>query len=215
MEKIIKRLGDYKNYFRYVLSMKSTSIMSSSSSSLIVQVLRMAKQTFARTPSILNQKRKFVLPPDEFKSKLQDLRQLVDRLQSSDLGLEHSKVLTSSSREKLPHEAPVTYIKLLDDTDVSIGIFIVKSGFRIPLHNHPNMHGLLKVVYGNVDVNVYTKWIPKNSDPLEIPSFLQDKTHLIHQGLVFPTEKHILKNVDSTFEPLLLYPGMSIPIVLF
>ena len=71
------------------------------------------------------------------------------------------------------------------------------------------MHGLLKIVGGQVDVNVYTKWYPQN-DTLEIPQFLQDKQHFIQQGLVFPTEKVSLSNITSAYETLILTPGKSL-----
>ena len=179
--------------------------MSAASTSLIKQVLKMAKHTFARSPLNKNKKRTFLLTPDEFTSSLKELKLLVNELKSTDLGLDRSETLTiNTSREK--HEAPVTYIKIHEDKDVSIGIFIVKSGFRIPLHNHPNMNGLLKVVYGNVDVKVYTKWVP-SIPQIDLPPFLQDKTHLIDQDLVVPCSKNVISNVDSSFETFILSPG--------
>ncbi|ELW61938.1 2-aminoethanethiol dioxygenase [Tupaia chinensis] len=30
----------------------------------------------------------------------------------------------------------------------SLGVFLLKSGTSIPLHDHPGMHGMLKVLYG-------------------------------------------------------------------
>ena len=103
-------------------------------------------------------------------------------------------------------EAPCTYIKIHEDYDVSLGIFIVKPGFKIPLHNHPKMHGLLKVVHGKVDISVYSKTnIPSPSD---IPPYLHDKTHLIHEGFVLPTTKELLKSVTNEHEAVVLTPEM-------
>ena len=102
-------------------------------------------------------------------------------------------------------EAPCTYIKIHEDLDVSLGVFIIKPGFKIPLHNHPKMHGLLKVVHGKVDISVYTK--TTIHDPSEIPPFLKDRTHLIDQGFVFPTTKEVLKSVTSEHEAVILSPG--------
>ena len=56
--------------------------------------------------------------------------------------------------------APVTYIGIYEDRDISVGIFIIRRGCRIPLHNHPGMYGILKVVHGCVDVSSYTKVSP-------------------------------------------------------
>ena len=182
----------------------------SATNSLIKQVLQIAKRTFARTPlGSPHQRRKFVLPPDDFKLGIKHLKELMDGLRDTDLGLDKSLVMNSKGKRDI-HEPPVTYVKIFEDSDLSVGIFIVKSGARIPLHNHPNMHGLLKIVGGQVDVNVYTKWYPQNGDTLEIPQFLQDKQHFIQQGLVFPTEKVSLSNITSAYETLILTPGKSL-----
>ena len=194
-----------------------------SSNNLVLQVLQMAKITFARTParsSATPLRREFILPPDEFKSNLSELKQLVDGLKSSDLGLEHSETIKGTSGRRSPlsglfrrpaNEAPVTYIKVLEDIDVSVGIFIVKPGSRLPLHNHPNMYGLLKVVYGMVDVKIYSKFEPKSGeeDKLELPTMLQEDPSLFDQGIIFPTKTQILTNVNSTHNTLLLSPGKT------
>jgi len=189
----------------------------SSSNNLVLQVLQMAKKTFARKLSANPLRRELVLPPDEFKSNLRELKQLMTGLKSSDLGLEHSETIKGTSGRRSPlsglfrrtaNEAPVTYIKVLEDIDVSVGIFIVKAGSRLPLHNHPNMYGLLKVVYGMVDVKIYSKFEPKSGeeDKLELPTMLQEDPSLFDQGIIFPTKTQILTNVNSTHNTLLLSP---------
>ena len=170
---------------------------------IIVQICQMALKTFARTKSKSDPKLHFNSSPEEFNSNLQELKQLVNKLKHSDLGLEKSKSIIDPNDQ----EAPVTYIKVFADKDVSIGIFIVKSGSRIPLHNHPNMHGLLKVVYGSVDIKEYTKWIPNSSaDKMEFPAILQEKPHLYEKGFVFPADKKIHTNVDSSYDTHVLSP---------
>ena len=192
----------------------------SSSNNLVLQVLQMAKITFARKLSANPLRRELVLPPDEFKANLRELKQLMTGLKSSDLGLEHSETIKGTSGRRSPlsglfrrtaNEAPVTYIKVLEDIDVSIGIFIVKAGSRLPLHNHPNMYGLLKVVYGMVDVKIYSKFESKSGeeDKLELPTMLQEDPSLFDQGIIFPTKTQILTNVNSTHNTLLLSPGKT------
>lgn len=51
---------------------------------------------------------------------------------------------------------PVTYIRVFEDKNVSIGLFVLRNGAKIPFHDHPNMHGLLKVIYGKVKIQSYT-----------------------------------------------------------
>ena len=119
-------------------------------------------------------------------------------------GLERSRVLSGTGFFQ-QEEAPCTYIKIHEDLDVSLGVFIIKPGFKIPLHNHPKMHGLLKVVHGQVDISVYTK--TNLTEATEIPPFLRDRTHLIDQGFVFPTTKEKLKSITSGNEAVILSPG--------
>lgn len=54
------------------------------------------------------------------------------------------------------HQVPVTYIEVFENEHVSIGVFVLRDGAKIPLHDHPYMYGVLKVIYGKVNVQSYT-----------------------------------------------------------
>jgi hypothetical protein len=195
--------------------------MSHVKTSLVQAVLQTASRTFSRrpvTPTSSVASKKFSLSHDEFKDSLADLKRLLNGLRACDLGLERSKILSTNGQrgpgdvEPEP-EAPVTYIKILEDNDVSIGIFVVRSGCRIPLHNHPQMHGMLKVVHGTFDVAIYSKKKLQNGLRLadladDIPQPLKEHQSLLQQGLVFPAEKRLLKSVNPETEPLTLTPGI-------
>ena len=43
--------------------------------------------------------------------------------------------------------APMCVIDVFENNDITIAIFILKHGVRMPMHDHPGMHGLLKVKY--------------------------------------------------------------------
>ena len=105
--------------------------------------------------------------------------------------------------------APVTYINVMAHRDVSIGMFIVKSGSRIPLHNHPNMHGLLKIVYGTVNIKEYTKWQPESVNDIEFPALLQEKPHFYTKGFCFPADKEVHTNVESSCDATVLSPDIN------
>jgi len=169
----------------------------SNSKSIIQAVVQSARHTFSR------KFQKFVLNSEEFSASLSELKILLDGLRGSDLGLDKSKVLKSTTPNLT---APVTYIKIHEDQDVSIGIFVVKGGQKIPLHNHPKMHGLLKVVYGNVDISVYSKLKPHQINQLDIPQVLRDKSHLIDQGFVFPSFRETFKSISEEHDALVLTP---------
>ena len=114
----------------------SVNDIMSSSKAAIQAVVQSARRTFSR------KFQKFVLNSEEFSASLNELKTLLDGLRACDVGLDKSHALKSTAPSMT---APVTYIKIHEDQDVSIGIFVVKGGQKIPLHNHPKMHGLLKV----------------------------------------------------------------------
>jgi len=59
------------------------------------------------------------------------------------------------------HQAPVTYIEVFENEHISVGVFVLRDGAKIPLHDHPYMYGVLKVIHGKVRVQSYT---PKQKD---------------------------------------------------
>lgn len=60
--------------------------------------------------------------------------------------------------------APMCFIDIFENEDISISVFILKHGVTMPIHDHPGMHGLLKVLNGVVNINSYT--IQSDSDYL-------------------------------------------------
>ena len=68
---------------------------------------------------------------------------------------------------------PVTYIELYHDCDIDIGMLIISGNARLPLHGHPKMRGILKVVHGEVEFLRFHK----------IPSFDINHDHTIAEVL--------------------------------
>ena len=81
--------------------------------------------------------------------RLEELRKMVNLITMQDVGLEGSRALMGEEQEK-KKKAPVTYIDVYEHSDVSVGIFIIHPGCKIPLHNHPNMYGIIKCLSGKV-----------------------------------------------------------------
>ena len=199
-----KRGAIIKNRYNSVWTWRF-SIKKMSTPSTVQKVITAAQRTFQR--SISN----FVLNSEDFKESLVELKSILDSLRATDVGLDKSPILSQNpgqnqakSGPNQASETPVTYIKIHEGKDVSIGIFLVKAGSRIPLHNHPKMYGLLKVLHGKVDVSIYTKTQKSQEN---IPQILVDKKHFIDQGFVFPTKKELLKSVTDEHEALVLTPG--------
>uniref|UniRef100_H3DMW0 2-aminoethanethiol (cysteamine) dioxygenase b n=1 Tax=Tetraodon nigroviridis TaxID=99883 RepID=H3DMW0_TETNG len=55
---------------------------------------------------------------------------------------------------------PVTYMHICETHHFSMGVFLLKTGASIPLHDHPGMHGMLKVMYGKVRITCFDRADP-------------------------------------------------------
>ncbi|XP_057337514.1 2-aminoethanethiol dioxygenase [Microplitis mediator] len=53
-------------------------------------------------------------------------------------------------------DAPMCVIDIFENNDITIAIFLLKHGETLPMHDHPGMHGLLKVISGTVKIDSYT-----------------------------------------------------------
>jgi len=78
---------------------------------------------------------------------------MADQLTAADVNLNIDNLQAAKPGERKP---PVIYISIYEDSRVTIGIFIVKSGEKLPLHDHPHMYGILKVIAGTVKIQSYT-----------------------------------------------------------
>jgi len=68
---------------------------------------------------------------------------LLDELTATDLGL---------SPSHLPAAPAIGYQHIYEDQDLSVGIFMLPKGTSIPLHDHPQMTVLSKLLFGKLDV---------------------------------------------------------------
>lgn len=120
--------------------------------SLIESVIRQTLTTFSRRPQTVT----------SFEDNLAKLKSQVNKLTSADVKLDRNLLLNKSdevSKNRSPSpsdDAPVTYIEIYEDPDVTIGIFVLKSGAKLPLHDHPLMYGILKVIHGKVRIQSYS-----------------------------------------------------------
>ena len=95
-------------------------------------------------------------PKEIAKKNLDLLIAQTNKLTHADVGLEHCSVFNSSHSDQM---APVTYIPVVENQHISMGIFVIREGQSIPLHDHPNMHGIIKCIAGKLNVTSYTKLV--------------------------------------------------------
>ncbi|XP_030753157.1 2-aminoethanethiol dioxygenase [Sitophilus oryzae] len=135
-------------------------------SSHIFNVLKQAIVTFTSKKA----------KPETFATNLQNLIALLDKTTAEHVNLP-SHFLNPDLWNN-PDKAPVSCIGVYEDDQVSMGIFILKPNGKLPLHNHPQMHGLIKVIAGRVKIVSYsidtekTKEIDEKSFQGETPPVL-------------------------------------------
>ena len=83
-----------------------------------------------------------------------------NKLTNLDVGLEHCSVFDSRPpRDRVVNAAPVTYIPVVENQHISMGIFVIREGQNIPLHDHPNMHGVIKCIAGKLNITSFSKLV--------------------------------------------------------
>ena len=99
-------------------------------------------------------------PQETAKKNLDLLIAQTNKLTNVDVGLEHCSVFDSSpSRNREVNAAPVTYIPVVENQHISMGIFVIREGQNIPLHDHPNMHGVIKCIAGKLNITSFSKLV--------------------------------------------------------
>ncbi|CAL4234479.1 unnamed protein product [Meganyctiphanes norvegica] len=154
--------------------------------SLIQKIGKLAIQTFRRDQS---------LTKSTFNTKYAELSVLVNDLTSQEVNLSDELVADSGKDFTAGRDgAPVIYMQLYEDLDVNICMFILKRGVRLPLHDHPGMYGLLKVVHGKVAIQSYS-----------ITGSKADPKHL-ESASIMPAKKHTVEYITAEDNVCLLTP---------
>ena len=148
----------------------------------------------------------------DFRDRLKGLYELVSRLRDTDLGLHHSHAIHHESGSvnidrSTRSRSPVVYVNLYEDRVITVGVFIIRPGQKIPLHNHPKMFGMLKCVHGRLDIVSYSR-LPEAA--LQAVSaqfsaeFKRKYLHLILDGSLVPAVKQVVSGIDAAAAPSLL-----------
>ncbi|GIY75236.1 2-aminoethanethiol dioxygenase [Caerostris darwini] len=162
-------------------------------SSLVEAIAKQAQLTFSRN-----------LTEESFLESLSKLIKNVSKVRAADLRLNKDvlRTVNSGNGSKI---APVTYIEVAENPTFSMGIFVLRSGAKIPLHDHPDMHGVLKVIHGTVKITSYSALANVPSD-YKLPQVVSNEKEKIQRDALIPVEKHFSGNVTDKDEPCVLKP---------
>ncbi|KAJ8715631.1 hypothetical protein PYW07_010113 [Mythimna separata] len=117
----------------------------------------------------------------ELMANLGKLKSMMDGLRSEDLGYDNN--LKDVSFWRQPNKAPCTYIEVFQNSQINMSIFVLKPGFKMPLHDHPHMHGLLKVISGAVKIRTFSEYpVTQHVDPVEFQVHARREAARLAQG---------------------------------
>uniref|UniRef100_UPI003AAF7782 2-aminoethanethiol (cysteamine) dioxygenase b n=1 Tax=Centroberyx gerrardi TaxID=166262 RepID=UPI003AAF7782 len=140
----------------------------SSMASIAQRIARQALLTF-RTPLPVGEAGK---AGKAFLENHGKLKSLMTEVRAADLKL--APRIADSSPGVPPHlyhgAPPVTYMHICETDEFSMGVFLLKNGASIPLHDHPGMHGMLKVMYGKVRISCFDRSDRPAADPQAAPA---------------------------------------------
>ncbi|GKV33661.1 hypothetical protein SLEP1_g42138 [Rubroshorea leprosula] len=97
--------------------------------------------------------------------QIQWLKTNLDKVEAADVGIDEFNLHGSPKLICGRGISEITYIHIHECNNFSIGIFCLPAGRALPLHDHPEMTVLSKILYGTVHVKAYD-WIKvHNSSP--------------------------------------------------
>lgn len=169
---------------------------------LIQRVVRLAVDVFRSPP----------YDTASFREGLSQLTQLVHQLTPNDVAFNPDWVRDRRPYKQDRNVFPMTYVRLCENEAVSVGIFILKHGFTLPTHDHPNMHGVLKVLHGQLKMQSFTPrraaaaGIMNGGEPTAGAQWNVRQTRL---GTIYNTVKEVPRFMGPTDAPALLTPELG------
>ncbi|XP_076367322.1 2-aminoethanethiol dioxygenase [Tachypleus tridentatus] len=164
---------------------------------LIQSVARQAQATFSRS-----------ITEESFGEYFSSLHKLVNQVRAPDVNLNQDLLKNTKDYSLLKSKgiiAPVTYVGMYEDHTFSMGIFVVKNGAKIPLHDHPHMCGILKVLHGKLSISSFNSSIT-NGKEYKSPEEILAMVPPWQKHRLFPAKQNrdIIASPDS--EPCVLTP---------
>ncbi|RUS71414.1 hypothetical protein EGW08_020827, partial [Elysia chlorotica] len=128
------------------------------------------------------------------KETLHPLIHTLNEIKAEDLNFDPNEIIVrDKALIKVGRKvAPVSCMTVLQNSEFTLAVFVVKSGGSLPLHDHPHMFGLLKVISGSVQITSYTKVDPQSLPP--DVEFTRSSPHIVtvkrNQDVVLAESDH-------------------------
>lgn len=163
-------------------------------SSLLENVAKQTQVTFSKC-----------ITDETFSDSLNELLKLVDKMQASDLNFDPDKVRGKRCRDLAKSSIPVTSIEITENKKFGMVIFLFKDGVRMPIHDHPGMFGIIKVIHGTLRITSYSA-VPNILDDTVVREDVRNRTMGRNLDTLVPVELYSSENVSSKDEPRVLTP---------
>eukprot|EP00731_Ephydatia_muelleri_P022452 Em0015g35a len=124
----------------------------------IHQLIKQARATFSRAANEAT-----------FRQEFEKLKAAMASVTFEDFNLSPSVLGKVWDYSPYVKDAPASCMDVYECTEFSVSIFMMKPNKYMPLHDHPEMHGTMKVLLGSMVVTAYSKPSSKAQGLLRCP----------------------------------------------
>lgn len=157
----------------------------------VQQVVHQARATFTKARS-----------DPSFLEEYERLKKLLNLLTPGDFNVTPAVVDRQWDYRPYVTDSPASCMEIYQCPEFSVGIFLLKPQKAMPLHDHPGMHGVMKVLFGSMMVTSYSKPNPQTRPPFKCKFVGQTVlTPSSDPCCVFPEESNI-HEIQANSEPV-------------
>lgn len=157
--------------------------------SLVQRIAVQAAKTFQNSPGAV------------FQQQLSKLKELMRTLTAEDINFDPDLVRDTTKFNPQSREAPFTYIGLYEDKLFTMGVFVLKNGASLPIHDHPDMFGIVKVIHGSISIKSFSKTSECVEDIPKSVRLLAPPSRWIHSVRVHQTQTLTPPDGVCTLDP--------------
>lgn len=132
-------------------------------------------------------------------SDLNDLKLLADDINSNDIEKLQGILRPYELKEFLTvKKRTQDYFPVYEDDVITVGVFLLTTGSKLPIHDHPNMYGIIKILEGIVKITSYSL--------VEVDTSIRTKSTSMFYNHPLKVIKHPAITLSSSDKSCLLTP---------